>query len=238
MWPQKTNTTIGASAEDQGAQPTAAPQALHLAAMRFLLDIRKRGVTDHALLSALESTWRPDFLPAPLAMLAYTDQLLPIAAGQHAESPHVLANNLQLLQVSSHHRVLEVGTGTGYSATLLAKIARRVYSLERSHKLHAWAEQRIPASLQSQLSLHLHDGREGFVAQAPFDRILVNAFADKPPSALIEQLAEGGRCLIPIGDGRGRPMLWLVRREHGLIHEFPVAPMRSSRLGEGLMRAL
>lgn len=211
---------------------------MQLALMRFMLDLRRRGITDHTLLQAFEQIWRPDFLAKPYAVFAYEDRLLPIASGQIAESPFILAAMLQMLNIESRHRILEIGAGTGYSTALLARLGRRVLSMERSATLVRWSEERL-ARLGAVNATVIHeDGNEGYGLYAPYDRILISVAVEQMPQVIIEQLAEGGRCIVPIGKEHTTPMLWLITRRNGQISEQPIAPTRTTVMQRGLLKAI
>lgn len=224
--------------DNMAADKTSAQSPIQLALMRFLLDVRRRGVTSHNVLSAYEKVWRPDYLPKSYAMLAYEDSILPISAGQIIESPYTIGYLLNTLHIEPMHRTLEVGTGTGFSSAMLSHMCRRVFTLERSRNLFEWSQRALQSNHIQNVSVHFADGTNGYPAQAPYDRILVTAHMEKIPEILTEQLANGGRMLVPIGSQKGRQMMWLITRENNQLHQKPLTSVRFAPLSKGTMRAL
>jgi protein-L-isoaspartate(D-aspartate) O-methyltransferase len=171
-----------------------------------------RGVRDPRVLEALRDVPRHRFVPADLQARACEDRALPIADAQTISQPYIVAIMTELLAPESHHRVLEIGTGSGYQTAILSRLAAHVISIER-HPGLAEAARRILAALEmTNVEVHVADGTEGFAAQAPFDRILVTAGAPSIPEALKEQLADGGRLVIPVGPA-GFQHLTIVDRQ-------------------------
>ena len=165
----------------------------------FLLTLRQRGIGDQAVLRAMEQVPRAVFVPGGASAGAYADQALPIACGQTISQPYVVAYMTERLAVKPQHRVLEIGTGSGYQAAVLAKLAREVVSIERFRTLADQARARLAAGGYGNVEVILGDGMAGCPDRAPFDRILVTAAADGAPPALIEQLAGGGIMVVPRG---------------------------------------
>jgi len=158
-----------------------------------------RGIKDQRVLEAMRKVPRHLFVRDHLRSQAYGDHALPIGAAQTISQPYIVARMTELLELSPHHSVLEIGTGTGYQTALLAVLARRVYSLERIAEL---AQQAIPRIRQlgfENVKIQVFDGSVGWSEWAPYDRILVAAGAPKVPEPLLEQLAPGGSLLIPEG---------------------------------------
>jgi protein-L-isoaspartate(D-aspartate) O-methyltransferase len=174
--------------------------------------LRPRGIRDPRVLDAMRHTPRHRFVPGVSGRIAYSDQALPTRDGQTISQPFVVAHMTQLLDVQPGVKLLEVGTGSGYQTAILAALGARVTSLERNPFL-ADAARRLLAELHpdADLSLHVGDGTLGWPADAPYDRILVTAAAPSLPLALEEQLAPGGRLVIPLGD-RGRQALMVFER--------------------------
>lgn len=192
-------------------------------ARRQLIEgVRERGIDDLAVLRAIDLVPRHLFLPEAVQHRAYEDAPLPIGYGQTASQPSLQALYLQRLQPQPSDRVLEVGTGSGYQTALLAQLAGHVYSIERIRELSVRARATLDALRIPNVALLVGDGTIGWSRYAPFDAILVAAGAPSIPPALIEQLAPGGRMLIPLGD-RNEQQLTLVRKaEDGSITQEPV----------------
>ena len=159
--------------------------------MRFLFEVRSKGVTDEATLKAIESVDRGAFVTGHFANRAYDDTPLPISCGQTISQPAIVGLMTQALNLSRRDKVLEVGTGSGYQAAVLSKIARRVYTLDRHKKLVDEAKARFEAQNLTNITAIHGDGSRGWPEQAPFDRILVTAAAEDPPGPLLAQLREG-----------------------------------------------
>jgi len=176
--------------------------------------IAGRGVRDERLLEAMRSVPRHLFVTPEYRHLAYTDGPLPIGRNQTISQPYIVALMTELLELDGEEKVLEVGTGSGYQAAVLARLARQVHTIER----HAELAQRATEVLQgmgiTNVEVHVGDGSLGLPEQAPFEGIIVTAAAPRVPQALLEQLAEDGRLVIPVGS-RGGQFLELWRREYG-----------------------
>jgi protein-L-isoaspartate(D-aspartate) O-methyltransferase len=161
--------------------------------------IASRGVRDSRVLEAIRDVPRHLFVPADLQIHACEDRALPIADAQTISQPYIVAIMTELLAPEPHHRVLEIGTGSGYQTAILSRLSAHVVSIER-HPGLAEGARRILAELGiTNVDVHVGDGTEGFAALAPFDRILVTAGAPSIPESLKEQLADGGRLVIPVG---------------------------------------
>ncbi|MEM9011762.1 MAG: protein-L-isoaspartate(D-aspartate) O-methyltransferase [Pseudomonadota bacterium] len=167
--------------------------------MRFLFALRSAGVRDAAVLSAMEMTQREAFLDGIFRARAYEDLPLPISCGQTISQPSVVGLMTQALRVDSRSKVLEVGTGSGYQAAVLSRLARRVYSIERHRALARAAREALAEAGLVNVTIITGDGTLGLPEQAPFDRILVTAAAEDPPATLLAQLREGGRMVLPVG---------------------------------------
>ena len=181
----------------------AAPLAEDIGRMEFQLALRRRGISDQAVLRAMDEVPREYFVAAGFAESAYADQALPIACGQTISQPYVVAYMTELLDVEPHHRVLEVGTGSGYQAAVLSRVAREVVSIERYRTLADAARERIKTMGYANVTILLGDGIAGAPDLAPFDRIMVTAAAEEIPQALAEQLAVGGKMVLPVGPRQG-----------------------------------
>ena len=167
--------------------------------MEFQLALRRRGISDQAVLRAMDEVPREHFVSAELTDSAYADQALPIACGQTISQPYVVAYMTEQLEVEPQHRVLEIGTGSGYQAAILSRLAREVVSVERYRTLADTARERLETLAFSGVTIIAGDGFAGAPALAPFDRIMVTAAAEKVPEALVAQLAEGGKMVLPLG---------------------------------------
>jgi len=177
----------------------AAPADDDVERMEFQLALRRRGISDQAVLRAMDEVSREYFVAPGFTESAYADQALPIACGQTISQPFVVAYMTEQLEVEPHHRVLEVGTGSGYQAAILSRLAREVVSIERYRTLADTARERLKTLGYSNVTVLAGDGMAGAPDFAPFDRIIVTAAAEAVPEALAAQLAEGGKLVLPIG---------------------------------------
>jgi protein-L-isoaspartate(D-aspartate) O-methyltransferase len=168
---------------------------------RLILALRTQGVTDPAVLNAIETTPRELFTPDLFKERAFEDSALPIACGQTISQPFIVGLMTQALQVESRSRVLEIGTGSGYQTTILSKLSRLVYTVERYRTLMREAEARFQALGLTNVITKFGDGGKGWPEQAPFDRIMVTAAAPAEPKALLSQLKPKGILVAPIGKG-------------------------------------
>jgi len=195
------------------------------ARQRLVETLQSKGIRDLAVLRAIEMTPRHAFVPTGLRHRAYEDAPLPIGNGQTISQPWVHARYLELLRLTGKERVLEVGTGSGYQTVLLAHLASQVFSIERIPALLQQARENIQRAGVNNVSLLMGDGTIGWREYAPYDAILVGAGAPSIPQPLLDQLAEGGRLLIPIGD-RDEQKLVVADRKNGQIEMHDVAPVR------------
>ena len=178
--------------------------------------IRGRGVTDRRVLAALAGVPRHLFVPATVAYAAYDDGPLPIGLGQTISQPYIVALMTAALAPRRTHRVLEIGTGSGYQAAVLARIVREVHTVERLASLATAAEERLARLGVRNVVFHLGDGSEGWPDAAPFDGILVGAAAPAIPQPLLDQLAVGGRLVVPVGDLGWQTLTVVERNADGL----------------------
>ncbi len=187
---------------------------------RLILSLRQAGLTEMALLSAIETLPREDFLPAPVRAQAYADIALPIGCGQYADPPLRIARMTAALELGDRMKVLEIGTGCGFHAAVLAALCRRVYTVERHRILSTEAANRLTRLGLHNVTTLVGDGLAGWPHQAPFDRIIVSATAPEVPAALIEQLATGGIMILPIAAGGDQHRLLRVRKsDNGITSE-------------------
>jgi len=167
--------------------------------MEFLLSLRRRGISDQAVLRAIDAVPREKFVLPEFSDAAYADQAMPIACGQTISQPYVVAYMTQELKLEPQMRVLELGTGSGYQAAVLAPLCRRVYTIERHKPLLREAEARFKALKLDNVVTKHGDGFDGWPDQAPFDRILLSAAVSEVPVNLTEQLKPGGWLIAPVG---------------------------------------
>lgn len=192
-------------------------------------DIYRRGVTDPRVLRVVDEVPRERFLPAELCEAAYEDRALPIAGGQTISQPYIVAYMTERLELTSQSRVLEVGTGTGYQTAVLARLAAQVWSIERLESLHLQAVRTLEALGMVNVRLVCGDGTLGLPQEAPFDRIIITAGAPEVPRALVQQLADGGVLVAPIG-GEVEQRIVHVRRLGARTVETTLIPVRFVRL--------
>jgi protein-L-isoaspartate(D-aspartate) O-methyltransferase len=204
--------------------------------MRFVFALRSRGVTDARVLTAMEKVDRGRFVTGFFAPNAYDDTPLPIACGQTISQPSVVGLMTQALQVGPRDKVLEIGTGSGYQAAILAQLARRVYTIDRYKRLTGAAQAAFDELGLTNVITITADGSHGLPEQAPFDRILVTAAAEDPPGPLLAQLREGGIMVVPVGQSDTVQRLIRVRRMEAGYDYDELLPVRFVPLVEGLGR--
>ena len=202
--------------------------------MQFLYTLRSRGVTDARVLTAMEQVDRADFMRGTFADRAYEDMPLPIASGQTISQPSVVGLMTQALKVGPRDKVLEVGTGSGYQAAILSKLARRVYTVDRFRSLVRAAREVFEAKGMTNITAFTADGSFGYPEQAPFDRILLTAAAEDPPGPLLAQLRVGGIMVLPVGQSDAVQSLIRVTRHDGGYDYDELRPVRFVPLLEGL----
>lgn len=192
---------------------------------RLVETLQENGISDLAVLRAFEQTPRHLFVPSGVRHRAYEDSALPIGSGQTISQPSVHARYLQLLKLTGEETVLEVGTGSGYQTVLLSHLASRVFSIELVPELLERARDVISACGVRNVSLMLGDGTLGWREHAPYDAILVSAAAPEVPRPLLEQLADGGRVIVPLG-GMEEQMLAMVTRRGDSFERRDITPVR------------
>jgi protein-L-isoaspartate(D-aspartate) O-methyltransferase len=179
--------------------------------------LRGIGISDERVLAAIAAVPREAFVPPASRHQAYEDYPLEIGEGQTISQPSVVARVTELAEVGSRDRVLEIGAGSGYQAAILAQLARFVFTVERLPRLAEVARARLAELGYRNVSVQVMDGSLGWRAQAPFDAIIVSAAAPDIPKALTEQLTEGGRLVIPIGELRKQELVRVVRKGSELV---------------------
>lgn len=189
-------------------------------AARLVQELRRSGISDERVLAAMERVPRELFVPPAFADQAWENVALPIGHGQTISQPFVVALMTQALEVGERMKVLEIGTGCGYQAAILARLCRRVFTIERHRALLKEAEARFAQLRIHNITVRFGDGTKGWPEQAPFDRIIVTAAAKTLPAPLLEELAPGGVLVAPVGEERRDQELLRVRRvETGFISE-------------------
>jgi protein-L-isoaspartate(D-aspartate) O-methyltransferase len=167
--------------------------------IRLIMELRRQGIHQTSVLSAIEKVPRELFVPQNFHDKAYEDTALPIGCGQTISQPYIVAMMTQALELTDRHSVLEIGTGSGYQAAVLANLCRRVYTIERLRSLHDQAQSRFENLKLRNITTQFGDGYKGWASVAPFDRMIITAGADQePPPELLAQLAVGGIMVLPV----------------------------------------
>lgn len=187
--------------------------------------IISRGVDDTAVIRAMNTVPRHQFVPASYSSEAYKDYPLPIGSGQTISQPYIVAFMTEVLELEHTDRVLEVGTGSGYQAAVLAEICDSVYSIEIFEELGLRAEKTLKKLGYNNVYVRIGDGYEGWEEAAPFDAVIVTCSPTHVPEPLEEQLAEGGKMIIPVGNLYSQE-LYLLRKEKGKLKQKRVLPVR------------
>jgi protein-L-isoaspartate(D-aspartate) O-methyltransferase len=196
--------------------------------------LRRKGISDENVLEAINSIPRHYFLDSAFDKVAYEDKAFPIAEGQTISQPYTVAYQTQLLEVKPYEKILEIGTGSGYQAIVLAELGAQVFTIERQKKLFDEHRKFILRNEYSNIKYFYGDGYEGLPTYAPFDKIIVTAAAPFIPPKLLEQLKPGGKMVIPVGEGSVQRMLRITRQPNGIIKEevfdnFSFVPMVEGR---------
>jgi len=217
----------------------AIPAAEDVGRMEFQLALRRRGISDQAVLRAMDEVPREYFVAPGFTENAYADQALPIACGQTISQPFVVAYMTEQLDVEPQHRVLEIGTGSGYQAAILARLAREVVSIERYRTLADAARERLKTLGYSNVTIRSGDGMAGAPDLAPFDRIMVTAAAEELPAALAAQLAAGGKMVLPVGPQHdAQYIVKLTKEPNGALRRENLIAVRFVPLLPGQAREL
>ncbi len=209
----------------------------HKGLRKKLIDILKeKGITDNNVLEAINNIPRHFFLDSAFDEIAYEDRAFPISDGQTISQPYTVAYQTQLLQVKPNEKILEIGTGSIYQASVLAEMGAKVFTIERQKNLFEMTKDFIFKSKYSNLKFFYGDGFEGLPTYAPFDKVIITAAAPFVPPQLIEQLKTGGKMVIPVDEGSHQRMLRLTKKADGSYNEeafenFSFVPMLSGRNG-------
>lgn len=188
--------------------------------IRLIMQLRRAGIADTTVLSAIERIPREVFVPESFQDQSYEDMTLPIGRGQTLSAPSVVALMTQALGTDRRTKVLEIGTGTGYQAAVLSRLCRRLYTVERHRELLGEAERRFLKLRLHNITARVGDGARGWPEQAPFTRIIVTAAAETVPATLVDQLAPGGVMVVPVGcQGGDQALLRLTREADGIREE-------------------
>ena len=209
----------------------------HKGLRKKLMDIlREKGITDEGVLAALSIIPRHFFLDSAFDEIAYEDRAFPISEGQTISQPYTVAYQTQLMQVKPYDKILEIGTGSIYQATVLAEMGAKVFTIERQKVLFEKTKRYIFKNKYPNLKFFFGDGYEGLPTYAPFDKVIITAAAPFIPPKLIEQLKTGGKMVIPVDEGIHQRMLRITKNADGSTSEeafqhFSFVPMLSGRNG-------
>ena len=205
--------------------------------IQLVMSLRGGGVTDMAVLAAMERTPREVFVPERFSDQAFDDRPLPIDCGQTISQPLIVGLMTQALKIGDRDKVLEIGTGSGYQAAILSKLARRVYSVERYRTLSKIAEERFHGQGINNIVTRIGDGSLGWPEQAPFDRIILTASAPKRPDRILEQLKDGGIAVAPVDRDKDQ-VLVRYDKQDGQITETDLMTVRFVPLVKGVAKAM
>jgi len=210
---------------------------VHKGLRKQMVDLlRQKGITDELVLTAINTVPRHYFLDSAFLTHAYEDRAFPIGEGQTISHPHTVAYQTQLLQINKSDKVLEIGTGSVYQATILAEMGARVYTIERQKKLFDLHKDYVFKAKYPTIKFFYGDGFEGLPTYAPFDKVIITAAAPVIPPKLIDQLKIGGKMVIPVDEGEQQRMLRITKNEDGSVSEeafeqFSFVPMLTGRNG-------
>ncbi|PCI88351.1 MAG: protein-L-isoaspartate O-methyltransferase [Hyphomicrobiales bacterium] len=218
------------------AAPISDQDEERLKKLKMIMGLRKHGISTPQILKTMELIPREKFLSPSFAARAYEDRALPIECGQTVSQPYIVAYMSEQLELNDRVKVLEVGTGSGYQASILSKLSRRVYTMERYHTLHRMAEARFQALNLYNITAMTGDGLLGWPHQAPFDRIIVTAAAERIPRILINQLKDDGIMILPLGPIGGDQRLLKVKKTTSGIKCKELCPVRFAPLVPGIAK--
>jgi protein-L-isoaspartate(D-aspartate) O-methyltransferase len=207
---------------------------------RLILDLRQAGITENALLNAIESIPRDRFVPAEFAEHAYEDVALPIACGQTTSRPTTVAGIVNALELGANRdfTILEIGTGSGFMTALMARLARRVYTVERYRTLTEDARKRFEELGLFNVISQSSDGSKGWPETAPFDRIVSTCAVEDVPDVWLDQLKPGGIMVLPIGTNEEQSVVQIRKVASGKTETQPLAPSKFLHLVEGVAKQL
>jgi protein-L-isoaspartate(D-aspartate) O-methyltransferase len=199
------------------------------------MELRRQGISDTEVLSALERVPREKFVPPTFRDRAYENIALPISQGQTISQPFIVAYMTQLLAVGKRSKVLEIGTGSGYQTAVLSQLCRRIYTIERYRSLLKTAEDRFREMHILNVTAKVGDGYKGWPEQAPFDNIMVTAAAENIPSNLVDQLGPGGTMVLPLGRNTEEQEIVVIHRNtDGFVSEDRLLAVRFVPMVEGV----
>lgn len=204
--------------------------------IQLIMALRRQGIVDARVLSAIEKVPREAFVDPLDQDRAWDDNALPIDCGQTISQPYVVAYMTCAAEIGERQRVLEIGTGSGYQAAVLSQLCLRVYTMERHPALMKQAEKRLRDLGYDNVTTLLGDGTKGWPEQAPFDRIIVTAAGESVPDELVNQLADGGILIAPIGESRDYQRLVKLRKQDDHIEQEDLLPVRFVPLLKGVAR--
>ncbi len=189
--------------------------------------LQSRGIRDDAVLEVMRSVERHNFVPENYRDRAYSDGPLPIGHGQTISQPYIVAFMTEQLQVSSQHKVLEIGTGSGYQAAILGELAKHVFTIEIIPELAEGAKNILNHLSYKNITVRAGDGYKGWPEEAPFERIMVTAAPAEVPQTLVDQLAPGGRMILPVGAQFLVQYLWVIEKDdQGTVTKEKILPVR------------
>ena len=237
-WYKPRRTMLQGKHCNGGVVIVAEINATDVARMEFQLALRRRGISDQVVLRTMDEVPREHFVAAEFADDAYADQALPIICGQTISQPYVVAYMTEQLEVEPQHRVLEIGTGSGYQAAILSRLAREVVSVERYRTLADAARERLRTLGYTNVTVIAGDGFAGVPELAPFDRIMVTAAAEEIPESLIDQLGDGGKMVLPLGPRDGTQHIVKLSKAAGGLTRQKLIGVRFVPLLRGRAREL
>ncbi|MCF8474464.1 MAG: protein-L-isoaspartate(D-aspartate) O-methyltransferase [Emcibacter sp.] len=198
-------------------------------------ELHREGIHDENILKVLLDIPREDFIPKALRSQAYKNAALPISSGQTISQPYIVAYMTQALEITKQHKILEVGTGSGYQAVVLAKLCRRLFTIERHLPLLNAAEKIFKKMGIFNITTLFGNGMKGWPEQAPFDRIMVTAATEEIPEKLLEQLKDGGIMVIPVGAQGETQHILRIRRQGNDYHKEILLPVKFVPLLSGIV---
>ncbi|HJM34764.1 MAG: protein-L-isoaspartate(D-aspartate) O-methyltransferase [Candidatus Marinimicrobia bacterium] len=203
------------------------PNFDHLRKVMIKNQLQSRGIRDDAVLDVMRSVERHNFVPENYRDRAYSDGPLPIGHGQTISQPYIVAFMTEQLQVSSQHKILEIGTGSGYQAAILGELAKHVFTIEIIPELAEGAKNILNHLSYKNITVRAGDGYKGWPEEAPFERIMVTAAPTEVPQELIDQLAPGGRMILPVGAQFLVQYLWVIEKDdQGTVTKEKILPVR------------